>query len=67
MHCLRGYLRVSGGSPTSSFHENPDGTHRKAIRHEGPAHLRPGRDEPQGRKETVPRGVRHIAMGRRGA
>jgi hypothetical protein len=46
--------------------ENPGGTHRKAVHREGPEHPRPAQEEPQGRKERVPGGERHLAATRRG-
>lgn len=63
----RGGLSSKESAARYARGENPGGTHRKAVRHEGPAHLRPALYEPQERKETVPRGERHIAVARRGA
>lgn len=63
----RGGLSSQESAARYARGENAGGTHRKAVRHEGPAHLRPSLYEPQERKETVPRGERHIAVTRRGA
>jgi hypothetical protein len=48
--------------------ENPGGLHQKeAHRGEGRLHQRPGDEEPQERKETVPGKERHIAVNRKGS
>jgi hypothetical protein len=45
--------------------DNPGGTHRKAVRHEGPERPRPSQEEPQERKERVPGGEKHLPANRR--
>jgi hypothetical protein len=47
--------------------ENVGGTHRKAVRHEGPPRPRPADDEPQSRSARVPRGQDHLPESRRGS
>jgi hypothetical protein len=63
----RGGLSSEESAARYARGDNPGGTHRKAVRHEGAEHQRPGLYEPQERKETVPGGERHIAVMRRGA
>lgn len=47
--------------------DNPGGTHRKAAhRGEGRWHQRPTDEEPEGHKERVPGGDRHMPETRRG-
>ena len=47
--------------------ENPGGTHHKAVhRDEGPLHLRPQYEEPQGSKERIPGKEKHMSELRKG-
>jgi hypothetical protein len=62
----RGGLSTEASAALYESGENPGGLHHKAVRREGPEHPRPKLEEPQERKERVPRGERHIPVVRRG-
>ena len=62
----RGGLGSAESAARWASGDNPGGLHHKAVRRETPEHPRPADDEPQDRKERVPRGEKHMPTNRRG-